>query len=299
MDSLGDAKFFIKITIKCLLTMNLMQLISRIKAPEPWSEGEKIPWNEPEFSERMLEYHLAQDHDLASRRFEIIDRHVDWIHKKLGGKPSKILDLVCGPGLYSSRLTKLGHRCRAIDFSPASIRYAREQAVKDGIEVDYVLEDIRTADYGAENDLVAFIYGEFNVFKQEDLKQVLRKAYDSLREGGLFIAEPNRYVTVERIGKSPASWYSSQGGLFSSEPHLCLMENFWDEEKHVATSRYFIIDAESSDVSLHASSMVAYTRGELEEMLGEVGFRDIVFYGSLSGGGKDIDENLEVVEAHK
>ncbi len=279
--------------------MNMMQLITRVETPEPWSEGEKIPWNDPGFSERMLEYHLTQEHDLASRRFDIIDRHVDWIHNKLGGIPSKILDLACGPGLYSSRLAKLGHCCRGIDFGPASIRYAREQAFKEGVEVDYVLEDIRTADYGDDNDLVLFIYGEFNVFKPADIKRVLRKAYDSLKEGGLFIAEPNRYETVKREGTSPDSWYSSQRGLFSPKPHLCLRENFWDQDRHVATTRYFIVDAETSDVTLHASSMVAYTREYLEQVLREAGFKDIVFHESLSGGEKDLDENLEVIEARK
>jgi 2-polyprenyl-3-methyl-5-hydroxy-6-metoxy-1,4-benzoquinol methylase len=279
--------------------MNIMQMITRIETPEPWSEGEKIPWNDLGFSERMLEYHLTQDHDLASRRFEIIDRHVEWIHNKLRGKPSKILDLACGPGLYSNRLTKLGHSLRGIDFGPASIKYAREQAIKDEVEIDYVLEDIRTADYKDNNDVVLFIYGEFNVFKQSDLKRVLKKAYDSLKEGGLFIAEPNRYETVKQVGTSPASWYSSQKGLFSPKPHLCLMENFWDEEKHVATTRYFIIDAETNNVTLHASSMVAYTREDLKQMLGEVGFKDILFYESLSGGEEDLDEALEVIEARK
>jgi SAM-dependent methyltransferase len=279
--------------------MNIKQLITRIGTPEPWSEGEKIPWNDPEFSERMLEYHLTQEHDLASRRFDIIDRHVEWIHNKLGGKPSKILDLACGPGLYSNRLTKLGHSCRGIDFSPASIEYAREQANREEIEVDYVLEDIRTADYGENNDIALFIYGEFNVFKPIDIKHVLQKTYDSLKEDGLFIAEPNRYETVKRVGSSSASWYSSQGGLFSLKPHLCLMENFWDKERHVATTRYFIIDAETNNVTLHASSMMAYTREDLEEILKEVGFKDVVFYDSLSGGEKDLDENLEVIEAQK
>ena len=279
--------------------MNIRQLITRIETPEPWIEGEKIPWNNPEFSERMLEYHLTQEHDLASRRFEIIDRHVDWIHKKLEGKPSKILDLACGPGLYSNRLTRLGHSCMGIDYSPASIKYAREQALREEIEIDYVLEDVRTADYGEYNDLVLFIYGEFNVFKPVDIKHVLKKAYDSLEEGGLFIAEPNRYETVRRVGTSPASWYSSQMGLFSSKPHLCLMENFWDEEEGVATTRYFIIDAETSNVTLHASSMVAYTREDLEQILMEVGFNEVVFYDSLSGGENDLDENLEVIEARK
>jgi len=279
--------------------MNIMQLITRIETPEPWSEGEKIPWNNPEFSERMLEYHLTQEHDLASRRFDIIDRHVDWIHNKLDGKPSKILDLACGPGLYSYRLTKLGHSCRGIDFSPASIRYAREQAIKEEVEIDYVLEDIRTANYGEDNDAVLFIYGEFNVFKPADMKRVLKKAYDSLKEGGLFIAEPNRYETVKREGIAPASWYSSQEGLFSPKPHLCLTENFWDQEKNVATTRYFIIDAETSNVTLHASSMVAYTRENLEQIIRKVGFKDIVFHESLSGGENDLDENLEVIQARK
>ena len=136
--------------------MNIMQLMKRIETPEPWSEGEKIPWNDPEFSERMLKFHLTQEHDLASRRFEIIDKHVDWIHNKLGEKPSKILDLACGPGLYSNRLTKLGHSCRGIDFGPASIKYAREQAIKEKVEIVYVLGDIRTADYGDNNDLAGF-----------------------------------------------------------------------------------------------------------------------------------------------
>ena len=278
--------------------MNIKEIIKRPKTPEPWSEGEKIPWNEPEFSKRMLKEHLTQDHNLASRRFEIIDRHVEWINRKLG-KPSKILDLTCGPGLYSNRLTKLGHTCRSIDFGPASIRYAREQAKKEGLEIDYVLEDVREADYGADNDLVMFIYGEFNVFKRQDILAVLRKAYASLKEGGLFIAEPNRYETVKRVGTSPASWYSSEGGLFSPEPHLCLMENFWFPENHVATTRYYIIDAETNQVTLHASSMLAYTRKDLEELLLEAGFKNVEFYESLSDKESDLDKNLEVITARK
>jgi hypothetical protein len=128
---------------------------------------------------------------------------------------------------------------------------------------------------------------------------VLKKAYNSLKEGGLFIAEPNRYETVKHVGTSSASWYSSQEGLFSPKLHLCLMENFWNQEKHVATTRYFIIDAESNNVTLNASSMVAYTRENLEQIVREVGFKDIVFHESLSGGKKDLDKNLEVIEARR
>ena len=50
--------------------MDILQIIQRIPNPRPWSEGEKIPWNEPGFSRRMLREHLSQEHDAASRRFE-------------------------------------------------------------------------------------------------------------------------------------------------------------------------------------------------------------------------------------
>ena len=261
--------------------MNLLDIINRKTKPEPWSEGEKIPWDDPEFSKRMLKEHLSQDHDMASRRFEIIDRHVDWIHKQI--KPeSRILDLVCGPGFYSQRLTKLGHSCVGIDFGPASIKYAEAEAKKEGLSIEYVLEDIRTADYGSDYDLVMMIYGEFNVFKTTDIIQVLEKAYGSLKDGGLIIVEPNRYETVKREGTAPASMYTAKSGLFSLEPHLCLIENFWDQDQHIATTRFYIMD-EKGEVTPHASSMIAYTRETLLDLFEGVGFRDVEFHESLSG----------------
>ena len=48
--------------------MNLIDIVNRPLNPAPWAEGEKIPWDEPEFSARMLHEHLSQKHDAASRR---------------------------------------------------------------------------------------------------------------------------------------------------------------------------------------------------------------------------------------
>jgi hypothetical protein len=58
----------------------------------------KIPWNEPEFSRRMLREHLSQEHDRASRRFAVVDAHVERIDETLlAGRASRVLDLGCGP----------------------------------------------------------------------------------------------------------------------------------------------------------------------------------------------------------
>jgi 2-polyprenyl-3-methyl-5-hydroxy-6-metoxy-1,4-benzoquinol methylase len=161
--------------------MNLLELTNRPSYPEPWSEGDNIPWSDPDFSERMLKEHLSQDHDAASRRGEIIDQHVAWIHSEvLSGASSKALDLGCGPGLYTSRLAKLGHECVGIDYSPASVAYAAEHARGEDLRCEYRQEDIREAEYGESFGLVMLINGELNVFAPEDAKGILRKCHAAL-----------------------------------------------------------------------------------------------------------------------
>lgn len=264
--------------------MQLLDIVHRQRLPQPWAEGEKIPWNDPAFSRRMLAEHLSQAHDAASRRFEIVDQHVQWIHDRvLQGNPTRILDLGCGPGLYTSRLAKLGHRCLGIDFAPASIAYAREQAAAEGLACTYRQDDIRTADYGEGYGLVLSIFGELNVFRPEEARGILEKAGRALLPGGFLLLEPHPFDVVRKVGEQPAAWYAVEWGLFSAEPHLCLQENFWDAEARVAIERYYIVAAASGQVTRHSSSMQAYTDQDYRSLLVGCGFGELVFYSSLAG----------------
>ncbi len=147
------------------------------------------------------EVHLSQEHDAASRRFEVIDQHVGWIHNELlCGHPSRILDLGCGLGLYASRLSKLGHECVGIDFSPASIALAREQAEREGLRCTYVQDDIRAPDYGTGYGLVMLIFGEFNAFSPSDAMGISIKAHGALAEGGILLLEPHTASAVREMG---------------------------------------------------------------------------------------------------
>jgi SAM-dependent methyltransferase len=232
----------------------------------------------------MLDEHLSQEHDAASRRFETIDKHVRWIHDQvMQGKPGRILDLGCGPGLYTHRLARLGHRCVGIDFSPASIAYAKEQAGAAGLECAYIHEDIRSADYGGGYGLVMSIFGEFNVFRAAEAENILKKAFRALAPGGFLLMEPHSFEAVEEIGKQPRSWHTAEKGLFSDRPHLYLQENFWDSKSNMAIQRYYIVDAAKGEAAFHSSSMQAYTDEEYRSLLVECGFGEPVIYPSLGG----------------
>jgi SAM-dependent methyltransferase len=265
-------------------TVNLIDLVKRQAEPKPWAEGEKIPWDDPGFSQRMLQEHLTDRHDAASRRSAIIDRHVEWIHNEvLKKRPSRVLDLGCGPGLYTSRLARLGHTCVGIDFGPASIDYAREQAQGQRFECDYHLGDIRQVDYGDGFDLAMLIFGELNVFHPEDAVSILRKSRAALRPGGQLLLEVHTFDAVQRIGTAPATWRTSESGLFSPKPHLLLEESFWNEHQRAATTRYFVVDAETATGDRYAATAQAYTDEDYRSLISSAGFELPKAFPSLDG----------------
>jgi len=262
----------------------LLDLVNQKPIPEPWEEGDNIPWDEPGFSQRMLAEHLSQAHDMASRRAPKTEEHVRWIHSEvLGERPTRVLDLCCGPGLYTSRLAALGHECVGIDFSPAAIAYAQEQAVASQVPCRYVREDVRAAEFGAGFELVMMVFGQFNVFRPTEACTLLNKARRALTDGGVLVLEAHALSAVECMGTSGASWYSTAQGLFSPRPHLVLEEHFWHAETKAATTRFFVVDVASGRLTAHAMTTQGYSDDEYRSLLAESGCDDTSCSPSLTG----------------
>lgn len=278
--------------------MSLIEIITREPKPLPWAEGEKIPWNEPGFSRRMLREHLSQAHDAASRRTETIERQVAFIHQVLlNGRPGRVLDLGCGPGLYASRLARLGHVVVGVDFSPASLAYAREQAEAEGLSVTYREGDLRQTAFGDGFDACLFLFGECNVFRPDALREILTRAAQALKPAGRLLLEPSTAAAIEAIGRQPSTWSTHPEGLFSDRPHLLLHEAFWDEAMRVATDRYFVIDAESGAVQRHAASQCAYSDDALQHLLRSAGFGTITPVDGWDAGRSFSDSFFAVIAA--
>lgn len=280
------------------MTRTILDLIKRDTTPTPWSEGDNIPWNDPAFSERMLAEHLSQEHDLASRRADNIDLHVDWIFTQvLGSQSCCVLDLACGPGLYLSRLAQRGCVGVGIDFSPASIAHARAVASQHNYGCTYQQNDVRSADLGRDFDLAMMVYGQFNVFPRDVGLELLHRVQACLKPGGALVLEIQSAQQIEQAGQSAASWYTAESGLFSSKPHLVLQENFWHAEQRSSTMRFYVVDGASGEVTQHALSNEAYTEEELTQALHAAGFTQVDGYPCF--GGESGDDALPVVVARK
>jgi SAM-dependent methyltransferase len=190
----------------------------------------------------MLREHLSQEHDRASRRSIVVDAHVAWLHEDLlQRRPSSVLDLGCGPGLYTSRLARLGHECVGTDMSPASIAHARRETETSKLSCTYQCADVRIANLGQAFDLVMLISGELNALPPDDARMLLSKAYVALGERGTLLLEVHPADAVRSAGARPPFWYSAEQGLFSDRPHVLLQEHSWEQTSSTAAIRYSIV----------------------------------------------------------
>ena len=240
-----------------------------------WHGDYKIPWDIPDFSRRMLAEHLSQEHDMASRRAEWIDKQVAWIHDHLlARRRASILDLGCGPGFYAHRLAVLGHRCCGIDFGPAAIEYARQHCPGDG-RCEFVLGDIRQVAFGGPYDLAMILYGELNVFSPAEALAILRKARAGLTSQGRLIVEVQTPQAVERVGRGEPSQHQSESGVFSDRPHRLRTENQWLGEQSIAIQTFSVTEAAGGRKRVYRSTTKAWPDGELIKLLKGAGFQEV------------------------
>ena len=260
--------------------LSLNTIIDRTVDEETlWDGAYKIPWNDPDFSRRMLTEHLSQEHDLASRKQDMIRTQVQWIHEHIcNNTPAKLLDIGCGPGLYIEQFAALDYDCCGIDFSPASIEYAGR---KLGDKAQLTKGDVRSVDFGRGYDLAMMIYGEFNVFSSNECRKILKKTFEALSPGGKLLLEAHTFEAVEHIGRTPNSWYKSGPGLlglFSDDPYICLTENHWLEKQQTALQQFHILDATEGTVKSYRSTTKAWTEEQYRQLLTEADFAHVTIH---------------------
>lgn len=254
--------------------MKISDIINRKAMTEVCAAAAKIPWNDPEFSERMLQSHLNQEHDWASRPNKIIRRHTDWIATNLLRNPAaRVLDLGCGPGLYTHLLAQAGYKCTGVDFAPAAIEYAQKRAAEAHLNIEYVLADVRDYRPKALFDLVMMVFGELNEFSRDDALLLLIKAANCLKPGGKLLLEMQTPEAVCGQGQEEPTWQALNDGLLAKGPYLALTENYWDEERRQAATRWFIME-EGGVISSFASCTQSYDKWEFRRLLAEAGFTE-------------------------
>ncbi|GEM_PF-1131837 len=110
--------------------------------------------------------------------------------------PGRALDLGCGLGGNAIWLAQRGWQVRAVDFADVALGTARERAGGAGVEVDFVVGDLR--EYRGEQtyDLVTLFYIHLSGAERRDL---LHRAAALLAPGGRLLFVGHDRSDVDKI----------------------------------------------------------------------------------------------------
>ena len=256
--------------------MIIKQIIKYAKKPELYTPGTAIMWTNKHISEQLLEVHLNEEIDLASRKKSTIEKTTDWILSKVEKHPLHILDLGCGPGLYAELLAEKGHYVTGIDFSQNSIDYAREHARKKQRSINYLNKNYLQLDLDENQfELIILIYTDFCVLQPAERKQLLCNIKKWLKPGGKFIFDVNSDKELDKK-ITPKNWEATEKGFWRELPYLVLSESYLYGDEKVILFQHIVSD-ESGKTEVYRFYTHFFSENDLETELGKNGFSELKF----------------------
>lgn len=267
--------------------MKLLDIHNNTSKPKLYEKGNAIMWTDKHISKQLLHVHLSQDVDLGSRRVGTIDSTVEWILASTEKKQLNILDLGCGPGLYSEKLAKKGHHVTGVDFSSNSIEYAKQEAKKKKLKITYLKENYLNLDLKENSfDLVILIFTDFGPLLPEEREQLLINIKKVLKPGGLFIFDVLNDKNMENK-ISQKNWEAAKEGFWKDAPYLALSDSFVYPDNKVILYQHLVID-EQDNLSVYRFWTHFFSQTDLSKILHAKDFFNLSFHEDILPKGDNV-----------
>lgn len=146
------------------------------------------------------------------------------ILKEYGIEDGLIAELGCGTGSMTELLAAEGYDMIGIDNSPDMLEVAQEKRVESGLDILYLMQDMREFElYGTVRAVVSICDCMNYILEEEELLEVFCLANNYLDPGGIFVFDMNTpYKYREVIGNTTIAENREEGSF--------IWENEFDEE---------------------------------------------------------------------
>jgi SAM-dependent methyltransferase len=202
-----------------------------------------------------------------------------------------VLDLCCGPGRHAVEFARQGLQVTGVDRTQFLLDCARERSVEAGVQVEWVMEDMRRFLRPATYDLAASLFTSFGYFEdEEDDLTVLRNVHRSLTPGGVFVIDVTGKERVARHWKDAFTQEFPDGALLLQRPHVLdgwsRIRNQWTLIRNGSTRTFKF-------------EHWIYSGRELKDRLHAAGFEEVRLFGDLQGAPYDLDATRLIAVARK
>lgn len=186
-------------------------------------------------------------------------------------KVKTILDMTCGTGSQVFHMHNKGFDITGLDFSPKMLEKAQEKARQQGLDVRFILGDIRTSKVGKFNSVIS-IFNAVGHLTKDDFNIAMRNISENLNEGGIYIFDNfnlGHLLEGDNITKLTIDWQKEKDGKKYREIQYSTI----NKEGVLASYDIYHKQQESSDkITNGFMTLQIYSKDELSKMLNENGF---------------------------
>jgi SAM-dependent methyltransferase len=249
--------------------------------------GQSVDWHEDDDFWSTTESIL-----FGEKRLAAADGEIDQILELTEvSSPAAVLDLCCGIGRHSLALARKGLAVTGVDRTPRYLDRARTAAQQEGLEIDWVHEDMRRFRRPEGFALAINLFTSFGYFADPRENQlVLENTYASLCPGGSLVIQLMGKEVIARTFR-PMDWLELEDGALFLEKRT--LEPDWSR---IHTRWILVRDGTRKDLDL---SLHLYSAVELSAMLRECGFAKIAIHADFEGSPYDHQAKRLVAVAHK
>lgn len=147
--------------------------------------------------------------------------------KEHGVNDGLVLDLGCGTGTLTEILAKRGYDMIGVDNSEDMLEIAKDKQEQSGLDVLYLLQDMREFElFGTVRAVVSICDSVNYITEEEELRTVFSLVNNYLDPGGIFIFDFNtvhKYRDV--LGEQTIAENREEGSF--------IWDNYYDEEEEI------------------------------------------------------------------
>jgi len=239
-------------------------------------------WTDKYTSRKMLEYHLNESVDLASRNKEFIAKSVSWIVGRFEiGADTSIADFGCGPGLYTTLFAENEADVTGIDFSSRSIQHAKKIADQKELDITYFQQNYLEFDTQKRFDLITLIFCDFCVLSPLQRKTLLAKFYTFLKPGGSVLLDVHSLNTYNNREEVAIYERNQLDNFWSPGDYYGFLNTLKYEKEKITLDKYTII--ENTRVRVVYNWLQYFSKDSLQYELEENGFEVEDFFSDVAG----------------
>ena len=239
-------------------------------------------WTDEYTSQKMLEYHLNENVDAASRNKNFIEHSVKWIAEKFNiNNDFSICDYGCGPGLYTTLFAELNAKVTGIDFSKRSIDYARNIAAKKVLQIEYINQNYLEYQTEEKYDLITMIMCDYCALSPQQRRVLLNIFSKILKPEGSILFDVYSLEAFNKREEQSVYEIDLLNKFWSPDKYFGFLNVFKYEKEKVILDKYTIVEKEKT--RLIYNWLQYFSVESLKKELEENNFKIHELYSDLTG----------------